>query len=77
MKSQSTMYTQRGWPTHVYALLGTPIIGLDDGLPPIGANALTDSLEAMFSENVVEILQLKWIKNAKFSKVWKPQDWML
>ena len=34
MKSQSTMYIQRGRLTHVYASL-KPIIGSDDGLSPI------------------------------------------
>ena len=43
MKSQSTMYIQRGRLTHVYASL-KPIIGSDDGLSSIEANAITGSL---------------------------------
>ena len=43
MKSQSIMYIQRGRVTHVYASL-KPIIGSDDGLSPIEANAITGSL---------------------------------
>ena len=43
MKSQSAMYIQRGRLTHVYASL-KPIIGSDDGLSPIEANAITGSL---------------------------------
>ena len=43
MKSQSTMCIQRGRLMHVYASL-KPIIGSDDGLSPIEANAITGSL---------------------------------
>ena len=43
MESHSTMYIQRGWLTHVYASL-KPIIGSDDGLSPIEANAITGAL---------------------------------
>ena len=37
------MYTQRGRLAHVYASL-KPIIGSDDGLSPIEANAIIGSL---------------------------------
>ena len=43
MKRQSAMYIQRGRLTHVYVSLKS-IIGSDDGLSPIEANAITGSL---------------------------------
>ena len=43
MKSQSTMYIQRGRLTHVYASLKL-IICSDDGLSSIETNAITGSL---------------------------------
>ena len=43
MKSQSTMYIQRGRLTPAYASLKL-IIGSDDGLSPIETNAITGSL---------------------------------
>ena len=43
MKSQSTMYIQRGRLTHVYASLKL-IIGSNDGLSAIETNAITGSL---------------------------------
>ena len=63
MKSQSTMYIQRGRLTHVYASLKL-IIDSDDGLSLIEANAnnwlvVNWPLKAMFSEIIIEILQLK------------------
>ena len=43
MKSQSTMYIQRGRLTPAYESLKL-IIGSDDGLSPIETNAITGSL---------------------------------